>query len=145
MEIETKREMTQRIVKELQKVLDMNLTELAAEIGCEYMKLYYCSNGRTKQMSDEIIEKICSRFPQISREYLRYGTGSILVGSDSNVDPNLADPTHLLMRVASLLDKVLAREDALDAKIAELISIEEKIQKEKLELEKFKNSKKETE
>lgn len=138
---ETKKERSSRIIKSVIKELDMNLTEFASAIGMGYMQVYYVANGTTKTISEDLINAIKSKFPNISTRFLMYGTGNVFGEEDDNAeDPKTIEDVfghpstigntelvRLMNRVLDYLDKVRTREEELTALHTRLTDLEERL------------------
>lgn len=93
---ETKGERTARIIRTIVRHLhNVSIRQLAADIGCNYMQLYYCSVGKTSELSDELIDCFRLSYPEFSKTFLRYGTGNLL-HSDNSLDIDDEQPSPVM-------------------------------------------------
>lgn len=129
---ETKGQRTARIIRTVVRHLhDISIRQLASELGCNYMQLYYCSSGKTFELSQEVLDAFQLRYPEFNQSFLRYGTGKLVEGDTSEEEYETTDeePTstsitgtnqlgiddlaRLFTRVLDMVDRTREREDII--------------------------------
>lgn len=68
------------------------VAKFAKEIDVKYITLYTAVD-RGSGVSDEIADKIVTRFPQVNKDWLMTGKGEMLIGGLSTVNDSSADYT----------------------------------------------------
>lgn len=91
---ETKGERTARIIRTIVRHLhDVSIRQLSMDVPCNYMQLYYCSVGKTFELSDELVAAFRNRYPEFNESFLRYGTGKLVsTGNDKEEEPEQPSP-----------------------------------------------------
>ncbi len=96
----------------LQKIADIytdgNISELSKKCGYSRPQAFYdLMNGKTKQISSKMIEKITSSFPKVNKDFLLTGKEPVLmdgISTDKKVYSDVIPkhyPTHLAVKVVT--------------------------------------------
>lgn len=62
---------------------DVSLSRLSTRTGVHLNTLRKLQIGETKNISDETVKRVCEKYP-IRYEYLKHGTGEMLIGKEEN-------------------------------------------------------------
>lgn len=132
-----KNEGVSSIIKDLMHELGFsNVREFSEELGCNYMMLYYHFSGKNNVMSTELSKKILARYPNVRPQFIMRGEYPIFKGQEPEMPQSFgktdatitsAEMFSLLDRITILLEKVQAREEYLDQKIAKVEELEREL------------------
>lgn len=79
-------------IQEILRYYDINANQLAKAIGFNRPQVIYdILSGKTKSITDSMAYKICGAFPEISKDWLRTGKGSMFIfreGNDKSLTAN---------------------------------------------------------
>ena len=70
---------TKERMMQLLDYLNLGSVQLAKACGLKQTRLYEIEAGRTKRFSPEVADAIVSKFTNVSRDWLLYGTGDMVV------------------------------------------------------------------
>lgn len=133
MENETGKKRTQRIVREIMFNLGYdNVREFAETIDANYMQVYYSYVGKVNQLSNDLIEKILTRFTNIRREFLTTGEKPIFNDDSDSIDEpptetSQFDYTNMLERMITLFEKVQRQSEMIEQREIRIIELENKL------------------
>lgn len=108
------------IIAAVLDTLDMNAPAFATATGISYQRIYDLQRGRTKKFNPGVVNMIVAAFPQIRKEYLYTGVGSVLtseVPADLIQHPMGGD---ILSKTLKLQAELLEKSERLAEKEREL-------------------------
>ena len=108
------------IIAAVLDTLDMNAPAFATATGISYQRIYDLQRGRTKKFNPGVVNMIVAAFPQIRKEYLYTGVGSVLtseVPADLIQHPMGGD---ILAKTLKLQAELLEKSERLAEKEREL-------------------------
>ena len=94
-------------LQELLDSLSLNPRSFALELGMDQATTIYNIFNRDTKISKKLLDKICTRFTQVNREWLMTGHGSMYLGSTALED-------DLTVTAKQVLDKLLPLMPDLD-------------------------------
>lgn len=109
-----------------------NVTEFSNKIGSSYMKVYYTYNGTNSSISDELADRIVETFPNVNREYLSTGVGSITIDGEGSStiqqqDVQPEDMVKLVERFSEMFDRLLTMQERLVERENNIIELEQRL------------------
>lgn len=112
---------TQRIITTVLNEVGLTAPKFAESLGINYQRIFDIQRGRTKKINPNIAALICEKYPQINKNFLFTGEGSVLVGAENRSedensehvetppDNGFSDISGLLHRVVDMLAQVNER------------------------------------
>ena len=87
-----------QIIESLAEYFNITVSELAQKAGYERAQSFYdVISGKTKNISPKMADKIVATFPEISKDWLLTGNGSMLVPQIEEVVPEEEDEDDLVL------------------------------------------------
>ena len=87
-----------QIIETLAEHLKVTVSELAQKAGYERAQSFYdVISGKTKNISPKMADKIAAAFPEISKDWLLTGNGSMLIPQIEEVVPEEEDEDDLVL------------------------------------------------
>ena len=87
-----------QIIETLAEYFNITVSELAQKAGYERAQSFYdVISGKTKNISPKMADKIVAAFPEISKDWLLTGNGSMLVPQIEEVVPEEEDEDDLVL------------------------------------------------
>jgi len=88
-----------QIIETLAEYFNITVSELAQKAGYERAQSFYdVISGKTKNISPKMADKIVAAFPEISKDWLLTGNGSMFVPQIEEVVPEEEDDLALFLR-----------------------------------------------
>ena len=88
-----------QIIESLAEYFNITVSELAQKAGYERAQSFYdVISGKTKNISPKMADKIVAAFPEISKDWLLTGNGSMFVPQIEEVVPEEEDDLALFLR-----------------------------------------------
>ena len=119
------------IIDEVLKTVGMTPPKFAEAIGINYQRVFDLQRGRTKKFNPGVVNKICTRFPQISKTYLYTGEGDVTVdvasipASASGIDSaSMAEFMSMSQKLLQLMEQLQAKDSMLSDRAMELMERE---------------------
>lgn len=109
---------TQRIITTVLNEVGLTAPKFAESLGINYQRIFDIQRGRTKKINPNIAALICEKYPQINKNFLFTGEGSVLVKGHHEEEPEqdeplldngISDISGLLHRVVDMLAQVNER------------------------------------
>lgn len=114
------------IIDEVLKTVGMTPPKFAEAIGINYQRVFDLQRGRTKKFNPGVVNKICTRFPQISKTYLYTGEGDVTVdvasipASASGIDSaSMAEFMSMSHKLLQLMEQLQAKDSMLSDRAME--------------------------
>lgn len=110
------------IIDAVLKHVGMKAPTFAKEIGINYQRIFDLTNGRTKKFNPGVVNLICERFPEISKNFLYTGEGDIVaqnVGSAGGAAP-LSEVMAMSRQLMTLFQSVSEKENRITQMMTEL-------------------------
>ena len=86
-----------QIIESLAEYFNITVSELAQKAGYERAQSFYdVISGKTKNISPKMADKIVATFPEISKDWLLTGNGSMLIPQIEEVVPEEEDEDDLV-------------------------------------------------
>ena len=112
------------IIASVLETLEMNAPAFSTATGISYQRIYDLQRGRTKKFNPGVVNMIVAAFPQIRKEYLYTGTGSVLsseVPADLMPNPlSCTDPQSMMSKAIKMQADLLEKSERLANKEREL-------------------------
>lgn len=124
------------IIDTLLKELGLTAPKFAEEVGINYQRVFDLQRGRTKKFNPGVVNKICARFPQVSKNYLYTGEGEVLTDAPtSNVSnntsslgqTNIAEFMAMSHKLLQLFEQLQSKDVMLSTREAELLKREREL------------------
>lgn len=139
------------IIDNVLKALGLTAPKFAEEVGINYQRVFDLQRGRTKKFNPGVVNKICSRFPQVNKTYLYTGEGEVFTDApaasavnasigQSNITEFMAMSHKLLLLFEQLQEKdamLSAKAQELSDREREIIARERELNKREYELNKI--------
>ena len=136
------------IIQKVLDALDMKAPTFAEQVGVSYMRIFDLQRGRTKKFNPNMVQSICNRFPQISKNFLYTGEGPLFIEDEKPelpkkpaqkelFSPEAAQPT--VERVLSLLEKLQQKDEYITEKMQKLQEWERELMQREIDLAKREN------
>lgn len=127
------------IIANVLKALGMNAPSFAKATGINYQRIFDLQRGRTKKFNPGVVNMICNAFPQVNKNYLYTGDGEVLTTSVpadliSNPTSQSQEASAVMSKAMTLMQQVLDKDKALDAKASALAKRELDLAHKELEL-----------
>lgn len=127
MEMTLKSKRASEIIKALMENYNFSsVRSFADAIGANYMQVYYVYVGRVKHISSELENSIINTFPEVSREYLKSGSGEMFGKPKYQDGLGGAEMFALLDRITVLYEKMQEMTEKLNEREERLLAMEEK-------------------
>ena len=119
--------------------LGMNAPSFSKATGIAYQRIFDLQRGRTKKFNPGVVNMICKAFPQVNKNYLYTGEGTVLtsgVPAELMNDPNATghNASDLMSKAMGLMQQVLEKDKKLDEKASALAKRELDLAHKELEL-----------
>lgn len=126
------------IIANVLSALGMNAPAFSKATGISYMRIFDLQRGRTKKFNPGVVNVICETFPQINKNYLYTGEGSVLtsdVPADIMSNPlSNADNAAALRELMELQRTLIEKQNELGKREQELNAREIELMKRELAL-----------
>jgi len=106
--------------KRLQELLDslsLNPRSFALELGMDRATTIYNIFNRDAKISKKLLDKICTRFKQVNREWLMTGHGSMYLGSTALEDDLTVTAKQVLEVLNPKIDHLLKEMEVLKTRV----------------------------
>ena len=106
--------------KRLQELLDslsLNPRSFALELGMDRATTIYNIFNRDAKISKKLLDKICTRFTQVNREWLMTGHGSMYLGSTALEDDLTVTAKQVLEILNPKIDQLLKEMEVVKARV----------------------------
>lgn len=117
----------------------MRAPSFAKAIGINYQRIFDLQSGRTKKFNPGVVNMICERFPEINKNYLYTGEGSLVIPGKEQPSPgSVIELSELLSMQRTLLgmfQSLSDRESRLQERMADLQDREREISIREAELD----------
>ena len=111
------------IIAAVLDTLGMNAPAFSTATGIAYQRIYDLQRGRTKKFNPGVVNMIVAAFPQVRKEFLYTGDGSVLstnTPADLISNPNNQDTTGLMAKVLKMQTELMEKAERLSNKEEEL-------------------------
>lgn len=127
------------IIANVLSALGMNAPSFSTATGIAYQRIYDLQRGRVKKFNPGVVNMICKAFPQVNKNYLYTGEGSVLVDDvpvDLQENPSTGgkNPSAIMSKAVSLMQQVIEKDRKLDERASVLAKRELDLAHKELEL-----------
>jgi len=104
-------------LQELLDSLSLNPRSFALELGMDRATTIYNIFNRDAKISKKLLDKICTRFTQVNREWLMTGHGSMYLGSTALEDDLTVTAKQVLEVLNPKIDQLLKEMEVVKARV----------------------------
>lgn len=128
------------IIANVLSALGMNAPSFSVATGIAYQRIYDLQRGRVKKFNPGVVNMICKAFPQVNKNYLYTGEGSVLVDDipvDLQENPAVGggkNASAIMSKAVALMQQVIEKDRKLDEKASGLAKRELDLAHKELEL-----------
>jgi len=104
-------------LQELLDSLSLNPRSFALELGMDRATTIYNIFNRDAKISKKLLDKICTRFTQVNREWLMTGHGSMYLGSTALEDELTVTAKQVLEVLNPKIDQLIKEIEVVKARV----------------------------
>lgn len=95
------------VMNELLAYSGLNAAQFLVKIGEHPTTVQDIKNGKTKRITERLADKIISKYPEISRQWLMLGTGDMIVSSDGGNVAKVGDNNNNSGNITTVDNRLL--------------------------------------